>query len=123
MVRNGANLSAADKATLVAMNAELEGLFSAFSSKLLADEKRYTFVTDEADLAGLEPAFVASLADAAAAQGKPGQWAIKHTRASAPPARPNANQRHLRRRVWRPAERRDGNVGASRCDCLRSQIH
>src|SRR3546814_9954720 len=82
MVRDGANLSAADKATLVAMNAELEGLFSAFSSKLLADEKRYTFVTDEADLAGLEPAFVASLADAAAAQGKPGQWAIKNTRSS-----------------------------------------
>src|SRR3546814_1855268 len=47
MVRERANRSAADKATLVAMNAELEGLFSAFSSKLLADEKRYTFVTAE----------------------------------------------------------------------------
>ena len=60
MVRDGANLSAADKAKLVDLNAKLEGLFSAFSSKLLGDEKLYTFVTDKAELAGLAPGFVAS---------------------------------------------------------------
>ena len=32
------------------MNSKLEGLFSAFSSKLLGDEKLYTFVTDKAEL-------------------------------------------------------------------------
>src|SRR3546814_9525152 len=64
MVRDGANLSPADKTKLVAMNSKLEGLFSAFSSKLLGDEKLYTFVTDKAELAGLEPGFVASPAEA-----------------------------------------------------------
>src|SRR5690606_6737307 len=41
MVRDGASLSPTDKAKLVDLNAKLEGLFSAFSSKLLADEKLY----------------------------------------------------------------------------------
>ncbi|HEX7929408.1 MAG TPA: M3 family peptidase, partial [Sphingomicrobium sp.] len=85
MVRDGDNLSAVDKVKLVDMNAKLEGLFSSFSSKLLGDEKLYTFVTDKAELAGLEPGFVASLAAAAEANGKPGQWAIKNTRSSAQP--------------------------------------
>ena len=53
MVRDGANLSPADKTKLVEMNSKLEGLFSAFSSKLLGDEKLYTFVTDKDELAGL----------------------------------------------------------------------
>ncbi len=113
MVRDGANLSAPDKAKLVAMNSELEGLFSAFSSKLLADEKLYTFVTDEAELAGLEPAFVASLADAAAAQGKPGQWAIKNTRSSAQPVLQNATNRALREKVWRAFVNRGDNGDAN----------
>src|SRR3546814_17062988 len=82
MVRDCSNLSPADKTKLVAMNSKLEGLFSAFSSKLLGDEKLYTFVTDKAELAGLETGFVASLAAAAEANGKPGQWATKNTRSS-----------------------------------------
>src|SRR3546814_3691097 len=74
------------------MNSKLEGLFSAFSSKLLGDEKLYTFVTDKAELAGLEPGFVASLAAAAEANGKPGQWAIKNTRSSAQPVLQNRSE-------------------------------
>src|SRR3546814_19060757 len=69
MVRDGANLSAADKTKRVAMNSKLEGLFSAFSSKLLGDEKLSSFVTDKAELAGIEPGFVASLRAAAEATG------------------------------------------------------
>src|SRR3546814_18377941 len=68
MVRDGANLLAADKTKLVAMNSKLEGLFSAFSSKLLGDEKLYSVVTDKAELAGHEPGFVAPLAAAAEAR-------------------------------------------------------
>src|SRR3546814_12685618 len=100
MVRYGAKLSPADKAKLVAMNAKLEGLFSAFSSKLLADEKLYTFVTDKAELDGLAPAFVASLAAAAEAPGKPGAWAIKNTSSTAPPVPQNATNRTLRAIQW-----------------------
>jgi peptidyl-dipeptidase Dcp len=113
MVRDGANLSAADKAKLVDLNAKLEGLFSAFSSKLLGDEKLYTFVTDKAELAGLAPGFVASLADAAEAQGKPGQWAIKNTRSSAQPVLQNAASRGLREKVWRAFVGRGDNGDAN----------
>lgn len=113
MVRDGASLSPADKAELVDLNAKLEGLFSAFSSKLLADEKLYTFVTEKAELAGLEPAFVASLAAAAEAQGKPGQWAIKNTRSSAQPVLQNAANRSLREKVWRAFVNRGDNGDAN----------
>ena len=44
----------------------------------------------KAELDGLAPGFVASLAGAAEAQGKPGQWAIKNTRSSAQPVLQNA---------------------------------
>ncbi|MGN6692197.1 MAG: M3 family metallopeptidase [Sphingopyxis sp.] len=112
MVRDGANLSPANKAKLVDLNAKLEGLFSTFSSKLLGDEKLYTYVTDKAELDGLAPGFIASLADAAEAQGKPGQWAIKNTRSSAQPVLQNASNRALREKVWKAFVNRgdNGNV-------------
>src|SRR3546814_9115589 len=113
MVRDGANLSAADKTKLVAMNSKLEGLFSAFSSKLLGDEKLYSFVTDKAELAGLEPGFVASLAAAAEANGKPGQWAIKNTRSSAQPVLQNATNRALREKVYKAFVSRGDNGDAN----------
>jgi len=122
MVRDGANLSAADKAKLVDLNAKLEGLFSAFSSKLLGDEKLYTFVTDKAELAGLAPGFVASLADAAEAQGKPGQWAIKNTRSSAQPVLQNAASRSLREKVWRAFVGRGDNGDANDTNATIAEI-
>ena len=113
MVRNGANLSQTDKAKLVDINAKLEGLFSTFSSKLLGDEKLYTYVSDKAQLDGLAPGFVASLADAAAAQGQPGQWAIKNTRSSVQPVLQNATNRALREKVWRAFVNRGDNGDAN----------
>ncbi len=113
MVRDGANLSPTDKAKLVEINSKLEGHFSSFSSKLLGDEKLYTFVTDKAELDGLEPAFVASLAAAATEQGKPGQWAIKNTRSSAQPVLQSATNRGLREKVWRAFVGRGDNGDAN----------
>src|SRR3546814_16359262 len=95
------------------MNSNLEGLFSAVASKLLGDEKLYTFVTVKAELAGLEPGFVASLAAAAEANGKPGQWAIKNTRSSAQPVLQNATNRTLREKVWRAFVDRGDNGDAN----------
>ncbi|WP_428631046.1 M3 family metallopeptidase [Sphingopyxis sp.] len=122
MVRDGANLSQADKTKLVAMNAKLEGLFSAFSSKLLGDEKLYTFVTDKAELAGLEPGFVASLASAAEANGKPGQWAIKNTRSSASPVLQNSTNRALRERVYKAFISRGDNGDANDTNATIAEI-
>jgi peptidyl-dipeptidase Dcp len=112
-VRNGAALNDADKARLTAINSELAGLFSEFGSKLLADESTYLFVTDERELDGLDPAFRASLAAAATAQGRPGQWAIKNTRSSAQPVLQFAHNRALRERVWRAFVGRGDNSGAN----------
>ena len=112
-VRNGANLDPAGKARLTAINTELAGLFSEFGAKLLAEEATYTFVTNEADLAGLEPSFKASLAAAAAAQGRTGQWAIKNTRSAAQPVLQFASNRALRERVWRAFTSRGDNGNAN----------
>lgn len=113
MVRDGANLSDSDKAKLIDLNSKLEGLFSGFSSKLLGDEKLYTFVTDKAELAGLEPGFIASLEAAATEQGKPGQWAIKNTRSSAQPVLQGATNRALRERVYKAFIGRGDNGDAN----------
>jgi peptidyl-dipeptidase Dcp len=112
-VRNGANLNAEQKAQLTAINTELAGLFAQFSSKLLADEQTNIVVTDEAELAGLEPAFKQSLAAAGAAAGRAGTWAIKNTRSSAQPVLQYASNRALRERVWRAFTMRGDNPGAN----------
>ncbi|MEQ1726571.1 MAG: M3 family metallopeptidase [Sphingopyxis sp.] len=112
-VRNGANLNPAQKAELTAINTELAGLFAEFGSKLLADEQMLTYVTNEAELAGLDAGFKASLASAAAAAGHPGQWAIKNTRSSAQPVLQFAHNRALRERVWRAFTSRGDNAGAN----------
>lgn len=112
-VRNGAALDPAGKARLTAINSELASLYADFSAKLLADESTYIFVTNEAELAGLDPAFRASLAAAATAQGRPGQWAIKNTRSSAQPVLQFASNRALRERVWRAFVNRGDNGNAS----------
>lgn len=112
-VRNGANLNAEQKSQLSAINTELAGLFSEFGAKLLADESQFTYVTDEAELAGLDASFKASLAAAATAAGRPGQWAIKNTRSSAQPVLQFAHNRALRERVWRAFVSRGDNAGAN----------
>ncbi|MBL9068558.1 MAG: M3 family metallopeptidase [Sphingopyxis sp.] len=122
MVRDGANLSPPDKAKLVNLNAKLEGLFSTFSSKLLGDEKLYTFVINQAELDGLPTGFVASLADAAEAQGKTGQWAIKNTRSSAQPVLQNATNRALREKVWRAFVNRGDNGDANDTNATIAEI-
>lgn len=112
-VRNGANLDAAGKAELTRINTELAGLFSEFSNKLLADESTYIFVTNADELAGLDPAFIGSLAAAASAQGHAGQWAIKNTRSSVQPVLQFAHNRALRERVWRAFTSRGDNANAN----------
>jgi peptidyl-dipeptidase Dcp len=122
MVRDGANLPAADRAKLVAMNAELEKLFSQFSSKLLADEKLNIFVSDVKELDGLEPAMIASFASAATAAGKPGQYAIKNTRSAAQPVLQYATNRALRERVYKAFVGRGDNGDASDTNAVIADI-
>ena len=101
-VRQGAKLSAGDKATLTDINQRLASLFTQFTQNVLADEKGYvTWVDDEADLAGLPESVTSAMAAAAKQRGKPGQWAVTNTRSSMDPFLTYADNRRLRETVWR----------------------
>jgi peptidyl-dipeptidase Dcp len=110
-VRRGANLNAAQKAQLSAMNQELAKEFSTFSEKVLADENTYIFATD-AQLKGVPADVKAALAAAAKAQGKSG-FAIKNTRSAVDPVLTFADDRALREKVWRAFVNRGDNGGAN----------
>ena len=103
-VRLGAKLNAEDKAKLSQKNAALAGLFAQFGQNVLKDEEGYlTWISDEADLAGLPESTIAAMASAAEnAQGeKKGTWCVTNTRSSMEPFITNADNRQLRERVWR----------------------
>ena len=112
LVRNGALLEGADKATLIALNTELSKQFNAFSNKVLADEETYIFLTDEADLAGLPDSFIASIKGAAEAQDKKG-WALKNTRSVMQPFLQNSTRRDLREKIYTAYVNRGDNGNAN----------
>ena len=111
-VRQGARLSAAEKARLSGMNQELANLFTSFSQKLQKDEETSLPAT-EAEMAGV-PDGVKSAARAAAADraDKPA-FAIVNTRSAVDPVLTFADDRRLRERVWRAFVNRGDNGGAT----------
>ncbi len=93
-VRSGAQLDAAGSKRLAALNQRLATLYTTFNQNVLADEKRYTLLENEADLA--EPLRMAAAAEATA-RGQPGKWAVANTR----PVVADFLRRDLREKVWR----------------------
>src|SRR5580704_1063503 len=80
-VRQGAALSAADKAALAAVNQKLAGLYTRFSQKILADEEGQALVIQHAaDLEGLGEGQIEAAAAEAKARGLDGKWAFANTR-------------------------------------------
>jgi peptidyl-dipeptidase Dcp len=76
-VRAGAQLSAADKTKLRALNERLSTLETEFSHRLLAATKDGALVIDDkAKLAGLSDAQIAAAADDAEGRGLKGKWLI-----------------------------------------------
>lgn len=112
LVRRGALLTPSQKAEAIRLETELAQKFSAFSSKVLADEATYTLITDEAELSGLPESFVASLKSAATAKGKQG-WAVVNTRSAVQPLLENSTNRALREKVWRAFISRGDNGDAN----------
>jgi peptidyl-dipeptidase Dcp len=101
-VRAGAQLDAAAKGKLSDLNQRLAGLYTKFSQNVLAEEgSQMVLLASEADLAGLPGAVRDGAALAAAARGKPGQWAITNTRSSVDPFLTYSTRRDLREKVWR----------------------
>lgn len=108
LVRNGALLDGDAKKQLIALNTELSKAFNDFSNKVLADEETYIYLTDEADLVGLPASFIASIRDAAEAQGNKG-WALKNTRSVMQPFLQNSTRRDLREKVYNAYVNRGDN--------------
>ncbi len=112
MVRNGAMLNAAKKAEVIAIETDLSKRFSEFSNKVLADEETYILLTEEAELAGLQPSFIAAMKAAAEAKGKTG-WAVANTRSAVQPFLENSTNRVLREKIWRAFAGRGDNNDAN----------
>ena len=112
MLRAGAGLSAADKAQISAINGRLAALSARFASNLIREQdQQAVFITNEADLDGLPPAQRQAAAAAAAAKGRPGEWAVPNQRPAVWPFLTHATRRSLREQVWRMWTQRGDNAG------------
>ncbi len=111
-VRAGAQLDAAGKARLGAINQELAGRFTEFGNKLLADEDTWIVLDKPADLAGLPESLVASYKAAADAHDLAGKWAVVNTRSSVDPFLTSSTRRDLREKVWKAFKNRGDNGDA-----------
>ncbi len=112
-VHAGAQLSEADKAKLMALNAEESTLSNAFNRKLLAATKAAAFVTtDKAALAGMSEAQIAG-AEAAAKARKSEGYALPLQNTTQQPALAQLTVRATRQAMfehsWTRAEKGDDN--------------
>lgn len=110
-VRDGAKLSAADKAKVGKINEELAGLFAEFGNKVLADENTWIVLDAKRDLAGLSESQRATLQQAATERKLEGKWAVVNTRSSVDPFLTSSSRRDLRERVWRAFKSRGDHGG------------
>jgi len=106
-MRQGAALSAADKAALAAVNQTLAGLYTRFSQNVLADEEGQALVIEnQADLEGLSEGQIEAAAAEAKARGLEGKWAFANTRSSMEPFLTFAARRDLREKAFNLFTRR-----------------
>lgn len=108
LVANGAQLDAAKKAELIRIETELAQQFSSFSNKVLADEEKFLTFTSEADLAGLQPDFVATMKSAADERKVQG-WVLVNTRSYVEPFLQGSTRRDLREKVFTAFANRGDN--------------
>lgn len=108
-VRAGAKLDAAGKKRMSEINQELAGLFTQFSSNVLADENTWTVLASQAELAGLPESVVASAKEAASERKLDGKWVIVNTRSSVDPVLTFSTRRDLRETVWKKFKSRGDN--------------
>jgi peptidyl-dipeptidase Dcp len=113
-VRSGANLSAADKDRLRALNREMAQLGNEFSRHVLAGTRAGGVVVDDStQLDGLSPADMAAAAAAARARGMTGRWLLPLQNTTQQPAQASLKSRALRQRLFEAStlrnERGDSN--------------
>ena len=100
-VRNGANLSSADKEKLRQLNNDISMLQLQFEQNLL-HETNNTFVTVDRleDLDGLPQANIDAAAEMASKNGQAGKWMFNMQRASCNPVLQYCTNRDLRKQVY-----------------------
>ncbi|HET9618109.1 MAG TPA: M3 family metallopeptidase, partial [Pseudolabrys sp.] len=112
-VRAGAALDQAQQDRLAVINERLASLGTQFGQNVLADEKSYALILEEADLAGL-PDFARDAARAAAEdRGHPGKYAITLARSSAETFLQFSSRRDLREKLFSAFIKRGENGGAT----------
>src|SRR5215470_10127871 len=112
-VRAGAALEKPAQDRLAAINERLASLGTQFGQNVLADEKSFVMLLEEADLAGL-PDFARAAASAAAEErGQPGKYAITLARSSVETFLQFSSRRDLRERAFQAWIRRGENGGAT----------
>jgi peptidyl-dipeptidase Dcp len=110
-VRAGAGAEQQAQDRLAAINERLAGLGTQFSQNVLADEKSFTMVLEESDLAGL-PDFARAAAGAAAKErGQPGKYVITLARSSIETFLQFSSRRELREKAFQAWIRRGENGG------------
>src|SRR5665213_934857 len=112
-VRAGAALEKPAQDRLAAVNERLASLGTRFGQNVLADEKAYALVLDEADLAGLPDFARANARAAAEARGFPGKYAITLARSSVEGFLQFSARRDLREKVFQAWIGRGENGGAT----------
>ena len=112
-VRAGGALAQAAQDRLAAINERLATLGTQFGQNVLADEKAYALILDEADLAGL-PDFARAAGTAAAEErGHKGKYAITLARSSCEGFLQFSSRRDLREKVFSAWVKRGENGGAT----------
>jgi len=112
-VRAGAALDKPAQDRLAAINERLASLGTQFGQNVLADEKAYALMLDEADLDGLPDFARAAAAAAAAERGQPGKYAITLARSSCESFLQFSARRDLREKVFQAWIKRGENGGAT----------
>ncbi len=110
-VRAGAQLDAAQKDRLKAIQERLAALSTQFSQNILADESDWLLLLDESDLDGLSADFRAAAGRTATERGAPGKYAVTLARSSAETFLQSSTRRDLREAVYRAWISRGENGG------------
>ena len=112
-VRSGAKLDDDGKARLATINEELASLGTQFGQNVLADERDWALVLDEADVAGLPDFLKSAMAQAAEARGEKGRYAVTLSRSIYEPFTTFSDRRDLREIAFRAFISRGENGGAT----------
>lgn len=100
-VRNGAQLDAGQKKSLSEINQELAALEAKFGENLLAENRSFQLVIDQAaDLEGLPQGVVAAAADEAKGLGLDGKWVFTTDKPSMLPFLTYSPRRELRKKLY-----------------------